>query len=92
MYDENMQEQARQADVDIIEEKRRRAGFRNANYHQQLRRYHQRFVRDKQLQEGDLVLRRVMNREGLHKLSPMLMSSHFHSGMLKGRSRPADFK
>jgi ribonuclease HI/transposase InsO family protein len=71
MYDETLQEQARQADVDVIEEKRRRAGIRNANYQQQLRRYHQRSVRSRQLQEGDLVLRRVMNREGLHKLSPM---------------------
>jgi hypothetical protein len=32
--------------------------------------YHQRFVYSRELRVGDLVLRRVLNREGLHKLSP----------------------
>ena len=35
-----------------------------------LRRYHQRFVHSRELRAGDLVLRRILNRAGLHKLSP----------------------
>jgi hypothetical protein len=35
-----------------------------------LRRYHQWFVHSRELRVGDLVLRRILNREGLHKLSP----------------------
>jgi hypothetical protein len=32
--------------------------------------YHQRFMHSRELRVRDLVLRRVLNREGLHKLSP----------------------
>jgi hypothetical protein len=39
-------------------------------YNQALRRYHQRFVHNRKLEVGDLVLRRILNQEGLHKLSP----------------------
>jgi hypothetical protein len=34
------------------------------------KRYHQRFVRIRELQVDDLVLRRILNREGMSKLSP----------------------
>jgi hypothetical protein len=33
-------------------------------------RYHQRFVRSRELQVDDLVLRQVLSREGMNKLSP----------------------
>jgi hypothetical protein len=69
-FDESMQEQLRREDVDFIDERRWRAAIRNAWYNQALRRYHQRFVHSRELRVGDLVLRRVLNREGLHKLSP----------------------
>ena len=69
-FDESMQEQLRREDVDFIDERRWRAAIRNARYNQALRRYHQRFVHSRELRVGDLVLRRVLNREGLHKLSP----------------------
>jgi hypothetical protein len=69
-FDESMQEQLRREDVDFIDEHRWRAAIRNAWYNQALRRYHQRFVHIRELRVGDLVLRRVLNREGLHKLSP----------------------
>jgi hypothetical protein len=41
-----------------------------AKYHQALRHYHQHFVRKKAFQVGDCVLRCVLNREGMNKLSP----------------------
>jgi hypothetical protein len=69
-FDESMQEQLRHEDVDFINERRWQAAIRNARYNQALRRYHQRFVHSRELRVRDLVLRRVLNREGLHKLSP----------------------
>jgi hypothetical protein len=56
--------------MDFIDERRWRAVIRNARYNQALRCYHQRFVHSRELRVGDLVLRRVLNREGLHKLAP----------------------
>ena len=52
-------------------ERRREAALRAARYQQALQRYHCRSVRSRTLEVGDLVLRRVLSREGLHKLSPM---------------------
>jgi hypothetical protein len=69
-FDEDLQEQQHRQDVKLVDERRWRAAVRNARYNQVLRRYHQRFVRSRELRVGDLVLRRILNREGLHKLSP----------------------
>jgi hypothetical protein len=69
-FDEDLQEQQRRQDVDLVDERRWRAAVRNTWYNQALRCYHQRFVRSRELRVGDLVLRRILNREGLHKLSP----------------------
>jgi hypothetical protein len=69
-FDESMQEQLRCEDVDFIDERRWQAAIQNAWYNQALRRYHQWFVHSRKLGVRDLVLRRVLNREGLHKLSP----------------------
>jgi hypothetical protein len=44
------------------------------------RRYHQRFTRSRKLQVDDLVLRRVLSREGMNKLPPPLL----------GRSLPSN--
>jgi hypothetical protein len=63
-----MQEQLRRKDVDFIDEHRWQAAIRNARYNQALGRYHQRIVHSRELGVGDLVLRQVLNREGLHKL------------------------
>jgi hypothetical protein len=45
--------------------------LRATRYQQGLRHYHNRHVRARTLEVGDLVLRRILSREGLHKLSPM---------------------
>ena len=58
-------------DLVLGEEHRREASLRAARYQQALQRYHSRSVRSRTLEVGDLVLRRVLSREGLHKLSPM---------------------
>ena len=53
------------------EEHRREASLRAARYQQALWRYHCRSIRSRTLEVGDLVLRWVLSREGLHKLLPM---------------------
>jgi transposase InsO family protein len=55
-----------------LEEARCQAALRAVSYQQGLRCYHSRHVRARTLEVGDLVLRRILSREGLHKLSPML--------------------
>jgi hypothetical protein len=54
-----------------LEEARCQAVLRAARYQQGLRRYHSRHIRARTLEVGALVLRRILSREGLHKLSPM---------------------
>ena len=49
----------------------REAALRAARYQLALRRYHCRNICPRTLEVGDLVLRRVLSMEGLHKLSPM---------------------
>jgi hypothetical protein len=56
-FDEDLQEQQRRQDVDLVDERRWRAAVRNARYNQALQRYHQRFVRSRELRVEDLVLR-----------------------------------
>ena len=53
------------------EERHREDALRAARYQQALRRYHCRNIYSRTLEAGDLVLRRVLSREGRHKLSPM---------------------
>ena len=58
-------------DFILGEERRREAALRAARYQQPLQQYHFHSVRSRTLEVGDLVLRWVLSREGLHKLSPM---------------------
>ena len=53
------------------DERRRQASLRAARYQQALRRYHCRSIHSRMLEVVDLVLRRVLSKEGLHKPSPM---------------------
>ena len=69
-YVETENELARQDSVDALEEARELALERSAVYQQDLRRYHARRIRSWTFQEGDLVLRLVQNKEGMHKLAP----------------------
>ena len=45
-------------------------GEQQSEMHATTRRYHQRFVHSRELRAGDLILRRILNQAGLHKLSP----------------------
>ena len=64
------QQERRFDDVNFLEEIRCRALVRSARYQQGLRRFHSRRVRPRELQAGDLVLRRILDAAGRNKLSP----------------------
>ena len=70
-FDEAQQDAMWGMDLVLGEERHREATLRAARYQEALRQYHCRNIRPRTLEEGDLVLRRVLSREGLHKLSPM---------------------
>jgi transposase InsO family protein len=69
-YDEDSQCTERVDDVNFLEEIRCRAAMRSARYQQGLHRYHSRRVHPRELEKGDLVLRRVQKAKGINKLSP----------------------
>ena len=58
-------------DLVLGEERHHEATLQAARYQQALRRYHCRSVCSRMLDVGDLVLRWVLSREGVPKLSPM---------------------
>ena len=70
MYTETEAREARENDVDLLEEARELTLSRSAIYQQNLRRYHSRKVNPRVFREGDLVLRLVQRTAGMHKLSP----------------------
>jgi hypothetical protein len=68
-YDEGISEDNRRVDIDGLEEARCAALVQSARYLEGIRRYHDRNVKEHSFNVGDLVLRRILNTEGLHKLS-----------------------
>jgi hypothetical protein len=68
-YDEGIFEDSRRVDIDGLEEARCAALVYSARYLEGIRRYHDRNVKERSLNVGDLVLRRIQNTEGLHKPS-----------------------
>lgn len=71
VFDEAHQAHSREADLLFLEEARRLATFHTARYQHALRRYHKCHIHPRTLEVGDLILSRVLSREGLHKLSTM---------------------
>jgi hypothetical protein len=68
-YDEIASEDNRRVDINGLEEARCAALVQSARYLEGIRRYHDRNVKERSFNVGDLVLRRIQNTEGLHKLS-----------------------
>ena len=56
--------------MEVLEETRLATLLQSARNQQTLRRYHERRIRERTLQVGDLVLRRVISTKDKHKLSP----------------------
>jgi hypothetical protein len=68
-YDEGISEDSIQVDIDGLEEAHCAALVQSARHLEGIPRYHDRNVKDRFFNVGDLVLRRIQNTEGLHKLS-----------------------
>jgi hypothetical protein len=68
-YDEGVSKDSRRVDIDSLEEARCAALVQSARYLEGIRRYHDRNVKECSFNIGDLVLRRIQNTEGLHKVS-----------------------
>jgi hypothetical protein len=67
--DEGISEDSRRIDIDGLEEARCAALIQLARYLEGIRRYHDRNVKERSFNVGDLVLHRIQNTKGLHKLS-----------------------
>ena len=68
-YQEGEVDEARQLELDIVEEARINTLTQSARYLQGVRRYHDRNVQQRSFNVGDLVLRRIQDETGLHKLN-----------------------
>jgi len=84
-YVEAENEKARQDSLDVLDEKRELAAAQSAIYQQDLRRYHSRRIKSRTFQEGDLVLRLIQKKDGMHKLSspwegPFVVSKNLYNG------------
>jgi transposase InsO family protein len=69
-YADQSNQANREDSLDHLEEARDMALLHSAWYQQSLRRYHARWVRSRDLQVGDLVLRQRQDARGRHKLTP----------------------
>ena len=67
-YVESDAEEARQDNLDLLEEEREIALQRSTIYQQKLWQYHSRKVKPREFREGDMVLRLVQQKS--HKLAP----------------------
>jgi hypothetical protein len=68
-HDENVVDDNRQVDIDNLEEARCAALVQSIGYLEGIRRYHDRNVKKRSFNVGDLVLCCIQNTEGLHKLN-----------------------
>jgi hypothetical protein len=68
-YEEGISEDSRRVDIDSLEEARCTSLVQSARYLEGIRRYHDRNVKERSFNVVDLILHRIQNTEGLHKLS-----------------------
>jgi hypothetical protein len=68
-YEEGEAEQTRRIDLDSLKEQRLATVMRQARHDQQLRRYHDRNIKETSFNVGDLVLRCIQKIDVMHKLS-----------------------
>ena len=69
-FDRDRATEAQQDAVDLLEEAHETTIIYSSRYQQTLRRYHERKIRGRILEVGDLVLRRTQSMKEKHKLSP----------------------
>ena len=69
-FDHDRAMEAQQDAIDLIEEAHEMTVIHSARYQQTLRRYHERKIRGRILEVGDLMLRRTQSTKEKHNLSP----------------------
>jgi hypothetical protein len=69
MYKKGEADEARQLEINSVEEARYTALVQSARYLQGIRRYHDRNMRERSFSIGDLVLCHIQDESGLHKLN-----------------------
>ena len=69
-FDRDWAAEAQQDAVDLLEEAHETTVIRSARYQQTLRRYHERKIKGRILEVGDLVLWRTQSMKEKHKFSP----------------------
>ena len=87
-YQEGEVDEARRLELDSVEEVRINAVTPSARYLQGVGRYHDRNVHQRSFNVGDLVLRRIQDETGLHKLNsrcegPFIVSKVTRPGSYK---------
>jgi hypothetical protein len=82
-YNEKNNDAIREDALDQLEEGHDVALLHSSRYQQSLRRYHDRHVRRRGLNVGDLVLRRSQNTKGRHKLMPPWEGPYIIAEVLK---------
>jgi hypothetical protein len=68
-YDEGISEDSRRVDIDSLEEAHCAALVQSARYLKGTRCYHDRNIKERSFNVGDLVLHHIQNTEGLYKLN-----------------------
>jgi hypothetical protein len=81
-YEEGTAKQTRKVDLDSLEEHRVAALMRHTHHKQQLRRYHDRNVREHSFNIDNLVLRCIQNTKDMHKLSAPWEGPFSSSGLM----------
>jgi hypothetical protein len=81
-------EATRLEDINMLEEERLNTVIQSARYQQTLRHYHDKAVWHRSFAVGDLFLRRILMREGRHKLSPLWEGSFIISEV----TRPGSYR
>jgi hypothetical protein len=82
-YNKKNNDATREDALDQLEEARDVAMLHSTRYQQSLRRYHDRHVHRRDLNVGDLVLRRSQNNKGRHKLTPPWEGPYIIAEVLK---------
>jgi hypothetical protein len=82
-YNEKNNDATREDALDQLEEARDVALLHSARYQQSLRRYHDKHVRRRDLNVGDLMLRRSQNNKERHKLTPSWEGPYIIAEVLK---------
>jgi hypothetical protein len=88
MYNKGEADEARQLELDSVEEARCTALVQSARSLQGIRRYHDRNMKERSFSIGDLVLHRIQNESGLHKLNSMWEGSF----VVKQVTKPGSYR